>query len=158
MNALALVKHAFDECEQSASFFSKVGPAGAESAPRNIEILPPDIQFLHGLLKGELQRCRALADIDRLREESKATGTKPAVPLVRRLNEYPAEGVDLGNLVVYPPEVEPIPVKPLFLDVAFNHINYPAEEEEAKVGGDTTQKAAQAAAPQKRGWFGFGRS
>ncbi|ORY62949.1 signal recognition particle protein [Pseudomassariella vexata] len=155
VNALALTKHAFGECEESAIFFAKQEPSSSKS-PRNIEIRSSDIEFLHSLLKGELQRCRALVEIDNLR--AKASGTKSTIPLVERLYEYPAEGVDLENLVAYPPKVEPIPVKPLFFDVAWNYIDYPGKAPVAaeKPSDSTEQKSTSSA--QKRGWFGFGRS
>ncbi|KAI0011025.1 hypothetical protein F4779DRAFT_626858 [Xylariaceae sp. FL0662B] len=156
VNALALTKHAFDECVQSAAFFSKHGASSSESSPRSIEIRPSDVQFLHNLLRGELQRCRAIVEIDNLREKTKASAASNGnIPLVQRLSEYPAEGVDLKNLVDYPPKVEPIPVKPLFFDVAWNYIDYPGK---APAGApDTPKQQAQPPQPQKKGWFGFGR-
>lgn len=70
-------------------------------------------------------------------------------------------GADLKNLVTYPPKVEPIPVKPLFLDVAWNYIEYPGRERE--VAGNGVNGPGGAARPAeekkeaKKGWFGFGR-
>jgi signal recognition particle subunit SRP68 len=53
--------------------------------------------------------------------------------------------------------MQPIPVKPLFLDVAWNYIDYPREGQQQA----PTQPQAQAQAPEeetkgRRGWFGFG--
>lgn len=83
--------------------------------------------------------------------------------MVEKLNDYPVKGVNLENLVTYPPKLEPIPVKPLFFDAAWNYIEYPGREIQEKVEsksapepvvkGQTTETAAQ----QKKGWFGFGR-
>ncbi|KAI1651445.1 uncharacterized protein F4817DRAFT_324534 [Daldinia loculata] len=155
-NALVLTKHAFDECEQSAAFFSKKEASSLESSPRNIEIRPADIQFLHNLLKGELQKCRAIVEIDNLRQKTtNATPPSARAPLVQRLFEYPAEGVDLENLVEFPPKVNPIPVKPLFFDVAWNYIDYPGKAPAA--APEPEQKLEQPAQQQKKGWFGFGR-
>ncbi|KAI0132166.1 signal recognition particle protein [Xylariales sp. AK1849] len=156
INALALTKCAFDDSQESATFFSKQMSTSSDGSPLNIEIRDSDTQFLTSLLKGELQRCRALVEIDNLQAKSHGAVTKSTVPLVQRLHEYPADGVHLDNLVTYPPKVEPIPVKPLFFDVAWNYIDYPgkapvatAKAENSK--GDTTAPA------QKKGWFGFGR-
>jgi signal recognition particle subunit SRP68 len=94
-----------------------------------------------------------------------------AKPLSSRLTDYPAGGVDLENIVTYPPRLEPFPVKPLFLDVAWNYIEYPGKKEQVPAGlvADTAKVkqeeagAGAAAAPEaeakpvKRGWFGFGR-
>ena len=73
----------------------------------------------------------------------------------------PGVHVDLENLVTYPPKIEPVPVKPLFLDVAWNYIEYPGRKVEV------SKKAAEkpvvngveekSQLEKKRGWFGFGR-
>lgn len=84
------------------------------------------------------------------------------VPVVERLHEYPVKGIDLGNLVTYPPKLQPIPVKPLFLDVAWNYIEYPGQSEikrptpQVPVSANRTDEAPEEK-PTKRGWFGFGR-
>ena len=75
--------------------------------------------------------------------------------------------MDLERIVEYPPRLEVVPVKPLFLDVAWNYIGYPdkaggakregearGQQEKQGQGGGAEQEAAK---PQKRGWFGFGR-
>lgn len=155
LNALALTKHAFDQSQQAAEFFSKHGSSASESSPRNIEIRQADVRFFHDLLKGELQRCRAIVEIDNLRAKSSSKVSKTTVPLIQRLSEYPVQGVDLENLVTYPPKVEPIPVKPLFFDVAWNYVDYPGKA--PAVGDEAPRKQEQAAPPQKKGWFGFGR-
>ncbi|RYP73506.1 hypothetical protein DL769_004220 [Monosporascus sp. CRB-8-3] len=154
LNALALTKHAFDEIQQPAAFFSKHGSSASEYTPQNIEIRQSDVRFLHNLLKGELQRCRAIVEIDNLRAKSNSTASKVKIPLIQRFSEYPAEGVDLENLVTYPPKVEPIPVKPLFFDVAWNYVAYPGKT--LSVVEETPKKQEEAAPPQKKGWFSFG--
>ncbi|OTB05486.1 hypothetical protein M426DRAFT_319752 [Hypoxylon sp. CI-4A] len=157
LNALVLTKQAFEECQQSAAFFSQHGTSASDSSPRNIEIRKTDIQFLHDLLRGELQRSRAIVEIDNLRQKT-AVATPPSAktPLVQRLSEYPAEGADLERLVDFPPKVDPIPVKPLFFDVAWNYIDYPGKTPVAAPEPEEEKPESQAQ-PQKRGWFGFGR-
>lgn len=87
-----------------------------------------------------------------------------AAPLVQRLNDYPTPGVnvDLHNLVTYPPKIEPVPVKPLFFDVAWNYIDYSgrakkAVEETAAATNGVTE-SPRPDEKKSRGWFGFGRS
>lgn len=89
-----------------------------------------------------------------------------AAPIVQRLDEYPTPGVqvDLNNLVTYPPKLEPVPVKPLFFDVAWNYIDYPgrakkAVEEQVQVEDVREKEEVNGVEeqPKKRGWFGFGR-
>lgn len=77
---------------------------------------------------------------------------------------YPANGVVLENLVTYPPKLEPVPVKPLFFDAAWNYIEYPGREVDEIVvtknesNTDTSAtKSAEQTAKEKKGWFGFGR-
>ncbi|KAI0406861.1 Cupredoxin [Xylaria palmicola] len=154
-NALALIKHAYDESLQSAAFFSKNGVSSSDSPILSIEIRETDTQFLHNLLKGELQRSRAIVEIDNLKDKAKSTSSPVQIPLVDRLRDYPAEGVDLENMVDYPPRIQPIPVKPLFFDVAWNYIEYPGKP--AAVPAQLEEELTPASQPKKKGWFGFGR-
>lgn len=95
-------------------------------------------------------------------------GSSNGKPLIGQLANYPSSGqVNLENIVVYPPKLEAIPVKPIFLDVAWNYIDYPEKvvgekKQEAKVEQKLQQSAEEAQEeeeekPKKRGWFGFGR-
>lgn len=82
--------------------------------------------------------------------------------MVERLHQYPAGGVDLTNIVEFPPKKALIPVKPIFLDVAWNYIAYPGKTPaSAAVAVETSTPAVETtgepAKPQKKGWFGFGR-
>jgi signal recognition particle subunit SRP68 len=134
----------------------------SSSSPPNISVSPSEVQFLQDLLAGEVQRYRALVELLNLNEAAqKSEEGNNKTPLVERLNEYPSKGVDLQNLVQWPPKLEPVPVKPLFFDAAWNYIEYPgrqvgnvavigANEEKANAGKEQTQQ-------QKKGWFGFGR-
>ena len=86
-----------------------------------------------------------------------------AAPLIERLDEYPATGVDLTRLVTYPPRLEAIPVKPLFFDIAWNYIQYPGRVVQApstkeKAMMDKNTGTAEEKKEAKRGWFGFGRA
>lgn len=159
-NALALTKYACDQCQAALPFLSRVAD-DTDSLLRSIDVSRGDISFLHDLLNWELERCRAVVEISRLRKETeKGGGTAPKAPLVERLGEYPVDGVDLDNIVVYPPRIEAAPAKPLFLDVAWNYIEYP--DRQMKADGRSQNKGSEKPTeaeekPQKRGWFGFGR-
>ncbi|KAI9783781.1 MAG: hypothetical protein M1839_003117 [Geoglossum umbratile] len=162
-NALVLFDCAFNLTGQSQSLITQP-PQTPQPSPPGLDIQPAELKSLRQLLQAEVFRFRALVEIDNLEESSKKLDqdTKARVPLIERLSEYPAEGVvALDNLVTYPPVLEPVPVKPLFLDLAWNYIDYPgrstqaAEKPEAvapKAGGDDSTKASG-----KKGWFGFGR-
>ncbi|KAI0544478.1 Cupredoxin [Xylaria curta] len=150
-NALALTKYAYDQSVQAAAFYSENGASSSDSPILSIEIRQTDIQFLHNLLKGELQRCRAIVEIDNLRDKAKSTSSQVKTPLVDRLREYPENGVDLENLVDYPPRIQPIPVKPLFFDVAWNYIDYPGKAPAAPAELEDEEPAQNAEPPKKRG-------
>ena len=109
-----------------------------------------------------MQRYRALVELSNANEAAhKNKEGANRQPLVERLNEYPAKGVDLKNLVSYPPQLEPVPVKPLFFDAAWNYIEYPGREVERvpeNSAKDGEKPSATGQTPQqKKGWFGFGR-
>lgn len=130
-------------------------------------------------------RQRGLVALKQLMTEDKSVA-KP-LPISERLHEYPASGqIELGNIVTWPPKMQPVPVKPIFLDLAWNYIDYPgrsgADDEVGEADGqgermdgivsgvvETAKQATEAikeavvpaaeetGTPKKRGWFGFGR-
>lgn len=163
-NALAL----FSRASGLATKALKSIPAETENTTSSptLHITKTQAQLLQTQLKYLVYRTQAIVDLDKYHDNSAIAVSKnmaSAAPLVQRLGEFPSPGVsvDLANLVTYPPRLEPIPVKPLFFDVAWNYIDYPGRskeivEKEAKVNG-TTEKQEQEEAPKKRGWFGFGR-
>lgn len=141
---------------------------GNHSGFKTMEIAQEDAKFLQDLLKGELQRNRALVEIANLRKlgnkGASSTTAAAARPLIDRLGQYPSQGVDLEKIVTYPPKMEPIPVKPLFLDVAWNYVQYPTTGTQQQAAKTTSSQAAAGAKtaepekqPAKKGWFGFGR-
>lgn len=136
---------------------------GNDSGFKTIVVAQKDAKFLQGLLKGELQRNRALVEIENLRNAvGKGAVSTIARPLIDTLGQYPPLGVNLENIVPYPPKMEPVPVKPLFLDVAWNYVQYPSARREQQATKNVQSKAAAKTAeperqPAKKGWFGFGR-
>ncbi|PHH86307.1 hypothetical protein CDD83_10434 [Cordyceps sp. RAO-2017] len=154
VNALALIDLAAKSCEESVSKLAGSSESGSE-LPLSVEVQPQSAQSLSKLLEGLLLRHRALVHLENLRKaQREEAATEPKIPLLERLWEYPVNGVDLDNLVEFPPKMKPIPMKPIFLDVAWNYIKYPKLE-----SGPAAPAAAAEPAPQpKRGWFSFGRS
>lgn len=158
-NALALIKHAHDECDAAMPILSKHSE-GKDAGVKTIQVAQSEAAFLQNLLKGELQRSRALVEISNLRKQTGKDDTNAAKrPLMERLAQYPSDSVDLENVVTYPPRVEPIPVKPLFLDVAWNYVQYPTTQRERVTGSGTktSQQTDSDKQSAKKGWFGFGR-
>lgn len=160
-NALALFVRAQDLAAQASAAASET-PA-SPSSPPNLDIAPPSIKALGNHLEALISQYRGLVTLHNLATPTAATTTASA-PLVERLNEYPAHGVDLANLVTYPPRLRPVPVKPLFFDVAWNYVEYPGRAkgevvENGVEGGNGAEKEEERVEekPVRRGWFGFGR-
>ncbi|KAJ6005457.1 Signal recognition particle subunit SRP68 [Penicillium sp. IBT 35674x] len=148
--ALALFAHAFDLVRSETSLSS----AESEGPPR-LDVSRAQVSALATVLQELVGQYRGLVTLERFDTDSGASQQRP---LVERLHQF-APGADLKNLVPYPPQMQPVPVKPLFLDVAWNYIDYPRSTNATT----NTETVAQAAAPApeektSRGWFGFGRS
>lgn len=101
----------------------------------------------------------ALSQLSANSETASKAGLSNAAPVVERLNEYPSSGsVDLKNLVTWPPKLKPVPVKPLFLDVAWNYVEYPGRKQQVKEPEPEPEKEKEEERPKvKKGWFSFGR-
>ncbi|KAI9739335.1 MAG: hypothetical protein M1834_007548 [Cirrosporium novae-zelandiae] len=160
-NALALFAHASDLSKTCLSSLQS-SPMGADSPPK-LEVTHSHASFLNQLLQDLVCKHHALVEISSLAAKpsnKQANNTVMQSPLVNSLQEYPSDGkVDPANLVTWPPKLTPIPVKPLFFDVAWTYIDYPGRGknglEEANPAEDKKDEQKPA---QKRGWFGFGRS
>uniref|UniRef100_A0A093UQD6 Signal recognition particle subunit SRP68 n=1 Tax=Talaromyces marneffei PM1 TaxID=1077442 RepID=A0A093UQD6_TALMA len=133
-NALAL----FSRSSELATTIQKSGKGiTASSGPPRLDVSAEEIDFLATTSQGF---------------EAKYRGLDPArlqLPLIERMDEYAVESLNLTNLVPFPPKMRAIPVKPLFLDVAWNYIQYPRERTEEQEEAPNTEG--------RRGWFGFRR-
>ncbi|RDA91631.1 hypothetical protein CP533_0050 [Ophiocordyceps camponoti-saundersi (nom. inval.)] len=158
-NALALVNGAVKLRNDAASSI-KSSNVDDDALPLGIDVSSDSVSFLGKLLEGELQRHRALVHIESLRKEQNNSIHKAHnLPLIDRLDQYPAGGVDLENLVDFPPKMHLVPIKPIFLDVAWNYINYPGKSAGAKPPTAAVEQSSSKQEQQpKRGWFSFGRS
>ena len=164
-NALALFSRALSHSKQAdATKASSPIPAGK---PPNLDVSSDQISQLQTLLQGLVYQHQGLLEHHNLTVEAEKAAKKAqayAPPLIERLDEYPVGGVDLSNLVIYPPRLRPIPMKPIFLDLAWNYIQYPGHEkrEVEASNGPPAEEAKpvveEPAQPVRRGWFGFGRS
>lgn len=155
-NALTLLSRALDLSSQASPHASSTQTS--DEKPPNLDITPAQASSLHSLLQSLVSQHRALVELNKIQSVSSKKNTSPVTPLIERLDQYPSNNVDLTKLVKYPPTVEPIPVKPLFLDVAFNYINYPGEPRkinEKAVNG--VAEGVKVGEEKKKGWFGFGR-
>ena len=167
VNVLALLKRAQDLLDaRNPTLSSSVDDT---NAPATLNIASSTYNDLESRMSTLMTKTHARVELNSLSTPATATQAG-ARPLVENMNAYPPPGqrVDLTNLVTYPPKIEPVPVKPLFLDVAWNYIEYPGRKAEGKGVVETVQEVVQpvvngikedsAKEPEKkRGWFGFGR-
>ncbi|KAL8829100.1 MAG: hypothetical protein Q9170_006318 [Blastenia crenularia] len=160
-NTLALLSRALSRLSQ-APLPSLPHKSGTEEATK-LEVSPAQIDSLKDLLQSLELKHRALVELEDMTSmASKNNKNYKPPPMIERLDEYPADGVDLRNLVTYPPKLQPIPVKPIFLDVAWNYIDYPGRPKRGVTAGTVGKQEEAANKPEpvkeaKKGWFGFGR-
>lgn len=157
--ALAFCNRAFLLSNQAASA-PRSAAASSSKAPR-LGVSEEQARSLKQNLENLNSHYRGVVALSQLSDTASKTGTTNAAPVVERLNEYPVSGsVDLKNLVTWPPKLKPVPVKPLFLDVAWNYIEYPGRAQQAKAPEPEKAQVEEKPAerPQaKKGWFSFGR-
>ncbi|OSS53027.1 hypothetical protein B5807_02724 [Epicoccum nigrum] len=170
-NALALCSRALSLSGQASSLSPSPSPsspdASATTSAPHLAVSSTQASTLHAALQNLSSHYRGVVALSSITSSSSTTPkpapTANAAPVVERLNEYPASGaVDLANLVTWPPKLKPVPVKPLFLDVAWNYVEYPgrkevAREEEEVVEEVREEKVEEERPKVKKGWFGFGR-
>lgn len=155
-NALSLLSRALEYSTRASP--RTPSSQTTDEKPPNLEITPTQASNLHSLLQNLVAQHRALVELHNIESASIDKSTSSIAPLIERLDEYPSYDVDLTKLVTYPPKIEPIPVKPLFLDVAFNYIDYPGRTrkvDEKAVNG--VSEGPRGGEEKKKGWFGFGR-
>lgn len=133
-----------------------------DTAPPRLFASSTQTKFLQTRLENLETQTRALAELRKLTESGMIDGKSSsnyARPLIENLTKYPAS-VDLSNLVSYPPKIEPIPVKPLFFDLAWNYIDYAGRDDHAINGippSNDEAKPTEGKQEKRRGWFSFGR-
>jgi signal recognition particle subunit SRP68 len=150
--------------ELSASALSVPPPTTSEAtaAAPKFEISTSELNDFHQYIQRLLTQFRALVELKSLADRQKAAMKDVhRRPLAERLDEYPIDEIDLSRLVNFPPELQPIPVKPLFFDLAWNYIDYPGRSpsmrDEAPRGAGAAGVGDEKGKPAQRGWFGFGR-
>ncbi|KMQ43043.1 signal recognition particle [Trichophyton rubrum] len=163
-NALALFIRAGELVSKALPSCSE--ETEASSHPLGVDVTRSQAEELHVQLEHLVWQYRGIVEIEKLAAESDQRDPATLPPVVRRMQEYHPDGVDLSNLVAYPPRLEPIPVKPIFLDLAWNYIQYPMEKKKGILSDTAGATSAVGAEPApsaepkketKKGWFGFGR-
>lgn len=124
--------------------------APSDDGPPRLDISRGQVQTLQSTLQGLVAQYRGLVTLENISTEG-AAKTSSTRPIIERLHEYHGDGLDLNNLVPYPPQLQPVPVKPLFLDVAWNYIDYPRDPTASGVQGEKGDEETKGG---RRGWFG----
>lgn len=159
-NTLALLTKALYLCSKAPQ------TEHSDTSIPKLDVHSSQSKALHSLLQTLVFQYHGLVELQSLSAEATTPNKQKTytAPVIENLEQYPAAGVDLTNLVTYPPKLEPIPVKPLFFDIAWNYIQYPGRknvvENGVKVDGTGTgaeEGKAEEKKETRRGWFGFGR-
>ncbi|KAK5944258.1 signal recognition particle subunit srp68 [Knufia obscura] len=158
-NALALFARAQKLSQQTI--------ASTSTAPTTmrLDVTGSQLEYTRAHLASLTLQYRALADLENTTTTSDKDAAADAykAPLLERLhlNQYD-DHVTLERIVNYPPSLQPIPMQPLFFDLAWEYIQYPgtAQAPDGFVPASVEQSGKDVKteeAPKKRGWFGFGR-
>ncbi|XP_068448738.1 signal recognition particle subunit SRP68 [Clinocottus analis] len=115
----------------------------------------PDVQELIAEVNAEKYSLQAAAilDTEETAEVPSQQQVKDNTPLCNRLEVFRLEPALVGkqpNLVQFPPDFQPIPCKPLFFDLALNHVAFPPLEDKVE------QKGKGGLTGYIKGIFGFG--
>ncbi|XP_074080626.1 signal recognition particle subunit SRP68 [Macrotis lagotis] len=114
----------------------------------------PDVQELITQVKSEKYSLQAAAILDTNdpHETECPSQVKDNKPLVERFDTFyldPSLVSKQANLVHFPPGFKPIPCKPLFFDLALNHVAFPPLEDKVE------QKTKSGLTGYIKGIFGF---
>uniref|UniRef100_A0A2K6S8W1 Signal recognition particle subunit SRP68 n=1 Tax=Saimiri boliviensis boliviensis TaxID=39432 RepID=A0A2K6S8W1_SAIBB len=114
----------------------------------------PDVQELITQVRSEKCSLQAAAilDADDSHQTEPSFQVKDSKPLVERFETFcldPSLVTKQANLVHFPPGFQPIPCKPLFFDLALNHVAFPPLEDKLE------QKTKSGLTGYIKGIFGF---
>ncbi|CAG8105261.1 unnamed protein product [Penicillium olsonii] len=148
--ALALFAQALNLSGSATSQSSE-----STDGPPKLDVSRAQSSTLESRLREIVAQYRGLVTLEQATaEEASQSSQRPAV---ERLQQFAGSGQDLNNLVPFPPQMQAIPVKPLFLDVAWNYIDYPRDgQPHAPAQAPTPAAAPEEESKGRRGWFGFG--
>ncbi|XP_029359174.1 signal recognition particle subunit SRP68 [Echeneis naucrates] len=134
--------------------YAKEVQSKAKSLNNSLKDLP-DVQELIAKVNAEKYSLQAAAilDTDETAEIPSQQQAKDNTPLCDRLETFRLDPALVGkqpNLVQFPPDFQPIPCKPLFFDLALNHVAFPPLDDKVE------QKGKGGLTGYIKGIFGFG--
>jgi len=164
-SALALYARALDLAQNALEKLGQSSDSTSTDSPPKLNPSVPQLKQTVASLSRLVTQYRAFAELKFISHDSPNATSSPQLyqpPLVEQLhrNEY-HDNVDLKNIVNYPPTLRPVPVKPIFFDLAWNYIQYPGQAKAAN-GAAVERVVEEQQQPEQqkgksRGWFGFGR-
>ncbi|XP_024269373.1 signal recognition particle subunit SRP68 [Oncorhynchus tshawytscha] len=134
--------------------YAKEVQSKAKSLNNSLKDLP-DVQELITEVNAEKYSLQAAAilDTEDAPEAPSQQKVKDNTPLCERLDNFHLDPTLVGkqpNLVQFPPDFQPIPCKPLFFDLALNHVAFPPLDDKVE------QKGKGGLTGYIKGIFGFG--
>ncbi|KAM6939697.1 signal recognition particle subunit SRP68 [Xenentodon cancila] len=134
--------------------YAKEVQSKAKSLNNSLKDLP-DVQELIAEVSAEKYSLQASAilDTDETADVPSQQQVKDNTRLCDRLETFRLDSSLVGkqpNLVQFPPEFQPIPCKPLFFDLALNHVAFPPLDDKVE------QKGKGGLTGYIKGIFGFG--
>ncbi|XP_029914377.1 signal recognition particle subunit SRP68 [Myripristis murdjan] len=134
--------------------YAKEVQSKAKSLNNSLKDLP-DVQELIAEVNAEKYSLQAAAilDTDETAEVPSQQQVKDNTLLCDRLETFRLDPALVGkqpNLVQFPPDFQPIPCKPLFFDLALNHVAFPPLDDKVE------QKGKGGLTGYIKGIFGFG--
>ncbi|CAG5121772.1 unnamed protein product [Candidula unifasciata] len=134
---VALYQRALDNCNKALDGLKKL-----PQTPKLLKSVTP-LQELHQQISGQMYSCQAFSILDSSAtgEQSFSTAIVDKRPLEDRLDDYVIEKsltTKKATLTRFPPDFEPIPCRPLFFDLALNHVQFPSLDDKL----DQQKKAA----------------
>ncbi|XP_056135873.1 signal recognition particle subunit SRP68 [Lampris incognitus] len=134
--------------------YAKEVQSKAKSLNNRLKDLP-DVLELIAEVNAEKYSLQAAAilDTDETAEVPSQQQVKDHTPLCDRLDNFQLDTALVGkqpNLVQFPPDFQPIPCKPLFFDLALNHVTFPTLDDKVE------QKGKGGLTGYIKGIFGFG--
>uniref|UniRef100_A0A8C9Z1P4 Signal recognition particle subunit SRP68 n=1 Tax=Sander lucioperca TaxID=283035 RepID=A0A8C9Z1P4_SANLU len=129
--------------------YAKEVQSKAKSLNNTLKDLP-DVQELIAEVNAEKYSLQAAAILGEIPSQQQV---KDNTPLCKRLETFRLDPALVGkqpNLVQFPPDFQPIPCKPLFFDLALNHVAFPPLDDKVE------QKGKGGLTGYIKGIFGFG--
>ncbi|XP_041364643.1 signal recognition particle subunit SRP68-like [Gigantopelta aegis] len=149
--AIGLYQRVLDNAQQAIKGYKSLKGQGTaiKNELSNLESLIQEVN-------GSMYSCHAFSILksDDNVDQIGATATNDKKPLSERLDQY-VEDKSLTskkpNLIPFPPDFQPIPCRPLYFDLALNHLDFPVLDdkiEQKKAGGGLTGFV--------KGWLSWG--